>query len=348
MAFQQSWNLRLMPCQFGRHRILLHAFSGRRRVGDVQFFLEQFAPRQEGYVLHVVSMDIINDPVLGDAMNEQTRQFWVQAVRMRHVVAFLGGPPCESWSYARGKHVEADLGEDRCGPRILRDVDQLWGFSSVSLRELSQLITGNSLLCFSLLIIVEIILIDGFAVLEHPAEPLQDRTAASIWRLAVIRALAALQNVQILRFAQGLMGSFSAKPTNLLVVNLPDLILTLHAHRVRTELPKTVSIGKDQQGRWRTTTLKEYLPALCRSLATEFDRALHNTPVDPCSEEPTPVELAQYTAMVVQDYGSVIGDDYARRGAPGVWRNSKRPCMAAAKASECQLQKIYSYIYNIT
>ena len=137
MAFQQSWNLRLMPRQFGRHRILLHAFSGRRRVGDVQFFLEQFAPKQEGYVLHVVSMDIINDPVLGDAMNEQTRQFWVQAVRMRHVVAFLGGPPCESWSYARGKHVEADLGEDRCGPRILRDVDQLWGFSSVSLRELS-------------------------------------------------------------------------------------------------------------------------------------------------------------------------------------------------------------------
>ena len=148
-------------------------------------------------------------------------------------------------------------------------------------------------------------MIDGFAVLEHPAETLQDRTAASIWRLAVIRALAALQNVQILRF--------SAKPTNLLVVNLPDLILTLHAHRVRTELPKTVSIGKDQQGRWRTTTLKEYPPALCRSLATEFDRALHNTPVDPCSEEPTPVELAQYTAMVVQDYGSVIGDDYARR-----------------------------------
>ena len=257
--------------QFGKHRVLLHAFSGHRRIGDVQFFLDQLSQHNEGFVLHVVSLDIINDPILGDAMNPQTRTFWLEAVRKKHVIAFLGGPPCESWSYARGRCLdEADQRQGH-GPRIIRDATQLWGFSSVSLKELRQLITGNSLLCFSLLIFVEIILIDGFAVLEHPAQPQRDLGAASMWRLAVIKAIASHPNVQILRFSQGLMGSSSAKSTNLLVANLPDLILTLHANRVRMDILKTASIGKDHQGRWKTTALKN----MHRHCAEVWPRSFH-------------------------------------------------------------------------
>lgn len=47
------------------------------------------------------------------------------------------------------------------GPRVIRDAKQLRGFSSVSLRELRQLYTGNALLAFSIMAIVELILIDG-------------------------------------------------------------------------------------------------------------------------------------------------------------------------------------------
>ena len=41
---------------------------------------------------------------------------------------------------------------------------------------------------FAIIIIVELILVDGFAILEHPAEPLHDPLAASIWRLPILRA----------------------------------------------------------------------------------------------------------------------------------------------------------------
>lgn len=57
------------PRSFGRHRLVLHAFSGRRRIGDVQFYLAQLAEQNEGSVRHVISMDIVNATILGDAMN---------------------------------------------------------------------------------------------------------------------------------------------------------------------------------------------------------------------------------------------------------------------------------------
>ena len=77
------------------------------------------------------------------------------------------------------------------------------------------------------------------------------------------------------------MGSSSPKPTNVLVVNMPELVLTLHANRVRVELPNATSIGKEAEGRWCTSAFKECAPPLCRSLAISFARALQSTDVDP-------------------------------------------------------------------
>ena len=127
----------------------------------------------------------------------------------------------------------------------------------------------------------------------------------------MIKALVALPNVQLIRFAQGLMGSLSAKPTNLLVVNMPTLLTTLHTNRVRTEIPHAKSIGKDSQGRWRTTALKEYAPALCRSLAIEFGKAIFATVVVSSCAEPSPAVQAQISALVINDFGNVIGADFA-------------------------------------
>eukprot|EP00435_Cladocopium_sp_Y103_P017548 s4527_g4.t1 len=41
-----------IPRTFGAHRVLLHAFSGRRRIGDLQFFLERFVV-PDGFILHI-------------------------------------------------------------------------------------------------------------------------------------------------------------------------------------------------------------------------------------------------------------------------------------------------------
>ena len=168
---------------------------------------------------------------------------------------------------------------------------------------------GNELLCFAILVIIELILVNGFALLEHPAEP-EDQQAASIWRLPILRALSELPQVQIIRFAQGLMGSASAKPTNILTLNIPGLLSLLHANRVRTELPKVCSIGRDHLGRWKTTALKEYAPALCRCLASALFQAVQETPVNPVRTEPTPSQVKQFLSMVIQVYGSEMGADF--------------------------------------
>lgn len=39
------------PRIFGKHRFILHAFSGRRRQGDFQFFLDAIADSHPGMVL---------------------------------------------------------------------------------------------------------------------------------------------------------------------------------------------------------------------------------------------------------------------------------------------------------
>ena len=296
-----------VPRTFGRHRILLHAFSGRRRVGDLQFYVDRLASLRTAYVVHVISMDIIVDPHWGDASNPQTRAYWIQAIRNKWVLAFVGGPPCETWSSARGHAV--DVEDERSSPRIIRDLEQLWGFDATTLREVSQLIVGNTLLCFALWAVMELALSDGFAVLEHPAEPAQPE-AASIWRLPFMQVLLAMPHVQQLRFAQGLLGAPSPKPTHLLVVNLPELLGDLHRHRVRRELPRQTAIGKSHTGAWRTTILKEYPPAFCCSMAESFLRAFDACEVDH-SIAPSDEFLRRCAVMVCTEYGQAMGADYA-------------------------------------
>ena len=82
----------------------------------------------------------------------------------------LAGPPCESWSKARSVPVESfDSGTGptlRRGQRILRDVQRLWGFDSLTIREVQQLCVGNALLGFAILAFMELLITGGY-----PAEP---------------------------------------------------------------------------------------------------------------------------------------------------------------------------------
>jgi len=300
----------IAPRQFGRIRILLHAYSGRRRVGDLQYYLDIFASQRTAYTVLVVSLDIVVDAQWGDAANPATRTYWIQAVRDRYVIGFVGGPPCETWSRARGKTTDTSIAEGR-EPRVLRDLSQLWGFDHTTLREVQQIIMGNTLLCFALWIVLEIALTDGLAVLEHPAEPDDDPALASIWRLPFVEMLLALPNVQKIRFAQGLLGSFAPKPTHLLVVNLPDLLMELHRHRVRKELPKARAIGRNAQGQWKTTVLKEYAPAFCMSMATAIITALDASPVPVQMQDLPPPFVQRCKDMTCTEYGQTVGADYA-------------------------------------
>ena len=83
----------------------MHAFSGRRRPGDFQEFLDAIVGDCSGIVVHVVSVDVILDRNWGDVTRPECQRFWFDGVKRRFVIGYLAGPPCETWSKARAVEV---------------------------------------------------------------------------------------------------------------------------------------------------------------------------------------------------------------------------------------------------
>ena len=292
------------PCC--KERIFLHVFSGRRREGDLQFYMEKMFEEicLDGSVLCVVSLDLVIDANFGDVRRSETQRFWLHGVTSGWVVGALCGPPCETWSQAR--FVE-DLSRPGKGPRPLRDRSELWGFASLSLREAQQVAIGNELLLFALELLYALACMAGFGLLEHPQVP-DDQQCPSIWHLEVIQMLGRLTGVEMIDLAQGLLGASSPKPTRLLAINLPDLMFHLRQHHVTPDLPKRSAIGRDSDGTWRTAPLKEYPPAMNRALACAF---CHWFQRHPCSDHCVDSNfLSLCRSMVVRAFGKVIGHDY--------------------------------------
>ena len=85
-----------MPQSLTRPKILLHAFAGRRRRGDVEWYLDMIARDSPGFVILTVSIDIIIDPIHGDIAKANTRAMWLHYIRQGHVAGFLLG---NTWRY---------------------------------------------------------------------------------------------------------------------------------------------------------------------------------------------------------------------------------------------------------
>ena len=290
-----------------KERVFLHVYSGRRRRGDLQELLEHnFVPAADDCALHVVSIDIIVDKVYGDVRAHGTKTFWLEGIRQGYVVGMLAGPPCNTFSAARAHEVVSTTG--RRGPRVVRNVDQAWGFESLTLRELADVCVGNDLLGFALLAFLLLYFTAGSGVIEHPDEP-PDPQAVSIWRLPVVCLLLQLPGVQLHRVLQGLFGSETAKPTGFMTINLPSFIHSLHCWRLAKEPPKGASIGCSERGEFKTARLKEYPPALCAGLAFSFLAAFETLAA---GQTHIPADfLVTCKGMIHTEYGHHLGKDYA-------------------------------------
>ena len=292
-----------IPRHFGRERILLHAYAGRRRPGDFQFFLDILAEQHPDMTIYTVSLDLVIDEQWGDVMSAATRAFWLDHARQGHILGFLAGPPCNTFSVAR----ETELQEGKTGPRVVRSAQDLWGFSALTLKELSAVHMSNVLLGFALLMMIHISGHRGLGILEHPAEP-SGAESASIWKLPLVQLMLLFPAFQRLRLLQGLFSAFSAKPTELLLLNLPAALPIFHAGRLVPEVPRTCSIGKHVDGTFKTTSLKEYPPAFCRCLARIFIHHLDRVEVRP--EVTLPQDfVARCRNMTCTQYGERIGAD---------------------------------------
>ena len=182
-----------MPGPIGKERVILNAFSGRRRPGDYQWYLErmmQGAP--DGLTLYVVSLDIVIDKKYGDLADLDTRNFWLSHIMQG------GGSPCCTFSKPRSVALH-----HRCrAPRPVRTAAELWGLASLALRELDAVLEGNILLSFCIEAIFALAIMGRQGLLEHPAEPEAD-DAPSIWKLPIICMLINMPGVQKVEFAQG-------------------------------------------------------------------------------------------------------------------------------------------------
>ena len=297
-----------IPRSWGRHRIVLHAFAGRRRPGDFQYYLDRMLETcEDGTYIHAVSMDIIYDSTLGDASLRSTQDFWYHGIDCLWVVGFIGGPPCETWSKARGVAVDAK-GHLR-GPRVIRTAAELWGLNALGLKELAQISIGNDLLLFSIFCLFRLALRGGVGILEHPAEP-DAEDAAAIWKLQILILLTHLPGVEVLQIMQGHFGAPSPKPTQLLSLNLPGLPAALHQCTVCDQPPRRSAIGLQSDGQWATSKLKEYPPALCFAFAKCFFTHLKSVPISTDSAQ-AETFLSKCQSLLVQHFSDHFGKDFA-------------------------------------
>eukprot|EP00435_Cladocopium_sp_Y103_P059161 s369_g21.t1 len=296
---------------FCNTRYILHLFSGRRRCGDFQFFVEHLKELHDDATVFVLSIDVVINTEWGDISQVSVRTFWLQGIRDRYIIGVLGGPPCETWSKARARRLEQPEHPGRAGrsPRVVRDAECPWALGSLSLRELRQVSIGNLLMCFILEALVQILCTGGVGLLEHPAAP-DDEEAATIWRTPIMRLPLSFPECQLLTLAQGLWGAPSPKPASLLLINAPEMASSLRRWQVTPDLPKGISIGVDQSGNWSTSKLKEYPPAMSGGLAEGFLSSLRLLPRDLALEIPASFQ-AICESMHSCTFGSHIGPDYA-------------------------------------
>eukprot|EP00438_Fugacium_kawagutii_P024263 Skav223124 [mRNA] locus=scaffold419:845478:860783:- [translate_table: standard] len=278
-----------VPRAFSKDRVVLHLFSGRRRHGDLQEFMENL-PRKDGQTLTVLSIDLVFDTKWGNLADAECQSWWLHSIRQGWIVGLLAGPPCCTWFQARGRIVAGK----RHPPRVVRSPLEPWGFQWLAIREWLQVIEGNELLLFVVEAILELWFMGGAAILEHPARP-DDPSLVCIWETAPLRVLRSLPGVSWCHISQGHFGAKSAKPTHLLVLNMPMFPAIARAGRLTERLPAGQSIGVSATGEWRTTALKEEPPRPHAPIASRFQ---------------LPTHFWQNTRHMQASFGGAMGKDY--------------------------------------
>lgn len=273
-------------------------------------FLDRACAARDGVHVTTISVDIVISRSKGDLAQESVQGFWIRALRQGAVIGMLCGPPCNTWSRARGQDYTDSSGQVHHGPRIVRTILDAWGLPSLSLRELDDVNVGHVLLHFSLWAFLELTIIGGSALMEHPAD--LDPQQVSIWKLPSAAFLRKLPGVRFHEIQQGAFGSASAKPTGLLAANLPALEHCLASWTLTTEKSfQDSSIGVSAQGQFLTAPLKEYAPSLCAAMADAFYHAL-SLPEVMHDFEP-PLDFQQRCKdMTATRRGAVIGADISK------------------------------------
>ena len=259
------------PCTRGVPRFLyvLHLFSGVKRKGDIHGFIDLLAAKLS-IALCPISVDVALHRKHGDLLNAATQAFWLAKAAAGLLFYVICGPPCESWSVARFRHVE-----DGTGPRPIRSSlshQVLWGLLQLRLRELRQVDFANRLLQFALLLLSVQLLVGNNGLLERPDLPglRCGVQPPSIWLLPEMITLLRHARARWVHLMQGFYGAISPKPTGFLLIADPAagdmMVQALISGRTQQHLPEALEMGRTSGG-FATNPLKRYPAGLCRAIS---------------------------------------------------------------------------------
>ena len=262
----QDYGLSFLCAQVNvRSLFFVHFFSGYRRRGDLQHWLEDEIVG-EGYRIYCVSVDICLCKDNFDLTDAQSLGFWIGKAKQGYVIGGGGGPPCETMSAARFNGPP--------GPPPVRSGENFWGLPGNRRRYNIQVDIGSRLLRFLLSFLMEMAIMGLCGFLEHPAFPvwLKGHDPPSVWAVPFVKALSKLGCVRISTIDQCTFGCVAMKPTTFLLVRLPGLqrMLTRPGLRGRCVHPKGYHLalaGIDAEGRFHTAKAKVYPSELNRTLS---------------------------------------------------------------------------------
>jgi hypothetical protein len=288
-----------------RALVVVHFFSGFRRMGDIHHILDH-RTMETGAQVFTISVDLCMQRLNGDLATPQASRWWRERVLSGQVVAAGGGPPCETFTVAR---------QYDGGPRPLRDAKNPLGIPGLTLREWAQLRISDRLLRFLLDVLVALALMGLSGFLEHPQFPTwcTRGSPASIWATEALILLKNLGCFTVVNFDQCTVGALGKKPTTLLLLRLPqvrDQLLGRGCYGRCNHQPGThvALIGREEDGTFHTAKAKVYPYGLNKILGEAlFDAAVqwaHLDITDQLPEEFTPyLEQSCHAPEVVQpDY----------------------------------------------
>lgn len=281
--------------------IFAHLFSGHRRTADIQECLEK-----KGCVM--ISVDIIFNVSLGDLNRPETFNLFRRALEQNVLQGFVAGPPCETWSRARGRA----LSDGTLGPRVVRTNARPYGKVDLTRKEDEQVTFGSRLLAVALKLTCVALVHGKTVVLEHPAGDEDEPHLVSIWKTSILKVIQLFPRVSKVRVLQGHYGGKTVKPTDLLLVNGADDAKETLYHQRTTQLPLASAIGKDTEGRWKTAELKVYPPGLCEAIATLCANA-QPIPKD-AQQNPSWFEEVIVALNASFDVNAEMGQDFGNKG----------------------------------
>ena len=253
--------------------IVVHLFSGRRRLHDVHAFLHEFSAERNLKLL-VLSLDTAVSTDFGNlALEAESWQVLTQIYSAGAVAATLLGSPCETFSEARFT-IPDDLPSGARWPRPLRSAHRLFGLEGLTPRELRQCHLGGNFFQQGALVLSHHMQSGGFLVSEHPAK-LHDPERPSIWSSAILEVLLRHPDAKLTHVSQFHWGATVVKPTGLMHYQMPDFKKHLYSHAdPDASRPTEVAIGRDHSGKFNTAKHKEYPPRFCKGLAFSIVQAI--------------------------------------------------------------------------